>query len=60
MGLRPAVHAKLDLLSILNAADYAEQRELDVLVRTGGLRATLAWRDDRYEERLSDPARRLS
>ncbi|MHB1930572.1 MAG: enoyl-CoA hydratase-related protein, partial [Acidimicrobiales bacterium] len=52
MGLRQAVHANLDLSAVLNAAESPEQREFDDLVRNEGLRAALAWRDERYGERL--------
>lgn len=48
MGLRQAVGANLDLSAILNAADTPEQREFDRIVRERGLRAALAWRDERY------------
>jgi enoyl-CoA hydratase len=51
-GLRLAVEAGLDLGAIINAADTPEQREWDEIVRRDGLKAALAWRDRRYEERL--------
>ena len=52
MGFREAVEAGIDLGAIINAADTPEQREWDDIVRRDGLRAALAWRDHRYEERL--------
>ena len=52
-GLRLAVEAGLDLGAIINAADTPEQREWDAIVRRDGLKAALAWRDRRYDERLS-------
>ncbi len=52
MGLRQAVHANLDLSAILNAADSPEQRQFDDIVRSGGLKQALAWRDARYGEAL--------
>jgi len=55
MGLRAAVDANLYLSSILNAADLPEQREFDRIAREQGLRAALAWRDERYGARLADP-----
>ena len=52
-GFRLAVEAGLDLGAIVNAADTPEQREWDEIVRRDGLKAALAWRDKRYEARLS-------
>jgi enoyl-CoA hydratase len=52
MGFREAVEAGIDLGAIINAADTPEQREWDEIVRRDGLKAALAWRDRRYEERL--------
>jgi enoyl-CoA hydratase len=51
-GFRLAVEAGLDLGAIVNAADTPEQREWDAIVRRDGLKAALAWRDRRYDERL--------
>jgi enoyl-CoA hydratase len=53
-GFRLAVEAGLDLGAIINAADTPEQREWDEIVRRDGLKAALAWRDRRYDERLSE------
>jgi enoyl-CoA hydratase/carnithine racemase len=53
-GFRDAVQAGIDLGAIINAADTPEQREWDTIVRRDGLRAALAWRDRRYDERLAD------
>src|SRR6186713_714195 len=53
-GFRLAVEAGLDLGTIVNAADTPEQREWDEIVRRDGLKAALAWRDRRYDERLSE------
>jgi enoyl-CoA hydratase len=55
-GFRLAVEAGLDLGAIINAADTPEQREWDAIVRRDGLKAALAWRDRRYEERLAESA----
>ena len=59
-GFRLAVEAAIDLGAIINAADTPEQREWDEIVRRDGLKAALAWRDRRYDERLggagSEPA----
>jgi enoyl-CoA hydratase len=54
MGFREAVEAGIDLGAIINAADTPEQREWDVIVRRDGLKAALAWRDRRYDERLAE------
>jgi enoyl-CoA hydratase len=55
-GFRLAVEAGLDLGAIINAADTPEQREWDEIVRRDGLKAALAWRDRRYDERLGPGA----
>jgi enoyl-CoA hydratase len=55
-GFRLAVEAGLDLGAIVNAADTPEQREWDEIVRRDGLKAALAWRDRRYDERLGGGA----
>lgn len=52
MGLRQAVNANLDVSAILNAGDSPEQRAFDEIVRSEGLKAALAWRDERYGGRL--------
>ena len=56
-GFRAAVEAGLDLGAIINAADTPEQREWDEIVRRDGLKAALAWRDRRYDERLAGSGR---
>jgi enoyl-CoA hydratase len=56
-GFRLAVEAGLDLGAIINAADTPEQREWDAIVRRDGLKAALAWRDARYDERLAESGR---
>jgi enoyl-CoA hydratase len=56
-GFRLAVEAGLDLGAIINAADTPEQREWDEIVRRDGLKAALAWRDRRYDERLAESGR---
>ncbi len=56
-GFLAAVEAGVDLGAIINAADTPEQREWDRIVREDGLRAALAWRDARYEERLATRGR---
>jgi enoyl-CoA hydratase len=57
-GFRMAVEAGLDLGAIINAADTPEQREWDAIVKRDGLKAALAWRDRRYDERLAESGRR--
>jgi enoyl-CoA hydratase len=52
-GFRLAVEAGLDLGAIINAADTPEQREWDAIVKRDGLKAALAWRDARYDQRLA-------
>jgi enoyl-CoA hydratase len=52
MGVLAAVDANLDLSAILNAAATPEQDAFDTLVRDHGLKAALAWRDQRYGEVL--------
>jgi len=56
-GFLAAVEAGIDLGAIVNAADTPDQREWDEIVRRDGLRAALAWRDRRWEERLADRGR---
>jgi enoyl-CoA hydratase len=57
-GFRLAVEAGLDLGAIINAADTPEQREWDAIVKRDGLKAALAWRDARYDERLAERGKR--
>ena len=47
-GLREAVNANLDLSAILNSAAVPEREAFNEIVRTKGLRESLAWRDGRY------------
>lgn len=60
MGLRQAVHSNLDLSAILNAADSPEQQEFDEIARSRGLKAALAWRDQRYGVAVGDTAKGTS
>lgn len=48
MGLSNAVESNLDIAAVLNSADTPERAEFTELVATQGLRAALAWRDERY------------
>jgi enoyl-CoA hydratase len=50
-GFAAAVDMGLDLQSFVNMS--ATAREFDAIVRRDGLKAALAWRDRRYEERLA-------
>lgn len=50
-GLAAAIEMGLDLQSFVNMSETA--REFDAIVRRDGLKAALAWRDARYDERLS-------
>jgi enoyl-CoA hydratase len=49
-GFAAAVEMGLDLQSFVNMSETA--REFDEIVRRDGLKAALAWRDARYDERL--------
>ena len=51
-GFAAAVEMGLDLQSFVNMSTTA--REFDEIVRRDGLKAALAWRDARYEERLGE------
>lgn len=55
-GFLVAVESGLDLQSFVNVS--ATSREFDAIVRRDGMKAALAWRDARYEERLAEAARR--
>jgi enoyl-CoA hydratase/carnithine racemase len=57
-GFAAAVEMGLDLQSFINMSDTA--REFDAVVQSEGLKAALAWRDRRYEERLADQAKNSS
>jgi enoyl-CoA hydratase/carnithine racemase len=57
-GFAAAVEMGLDLQSFINLSDTA--REFDAVVQSEGLKAALAWRDRRYEERLADQAKNSS
>lgn len=48
MGLRQAVTANLDVVSILNSAYSPEKAEFGERVKSHGLREALNWRDSRY------------
>jgi enoyl-CoA hydratase len=50
-GFGDAVQIGLDLQSFVNMSETS--RAFDDIVRRDGLRAALAWRDDRYDERLA-------
>jgi len=54
-GFAAAVEMGLDLQSFINMSDAS--REFDAIVRRDGLKAALAWRDARYNERLADAGR---
>ena len=55
-GFLEAVESGLDLQSFVNMSETS--RAFDAIVRRDGLKAALAWRDARYEERLAEAARR--
>jgi len=54
-GFLEAVAAGLDLQSFVNMSETS--REFDAVVRRDGLKAALAWRDQRYDERLAESGR---
>jgi enoyl-CoA hydratase len=54
-GFLAAVDAGLDLQSFVNMSETS--RQFDAIVRRDGLKAALAWRDERYEERLAELGR---
>ncbi len=54
-GFLEAVEMGLDVQSFVNMS--ASSREFDAIVRDRGLKAALAWRDARYEERLAEQGR---
>jgi enoyl-CoA hydratase len=54
-GFLEAVAAGLDLQSFVNMSETS--REFDAVVRREGLKAALAWRDARYDERLAGSGR---
>jgi enoyl-CoA hydratase len=57
-GFAAAVEMGLDIQSFINLSETA--REFDRIVQSEGLKAALAWRDQRYDERLGDaPQRRV-
>ncbi len=52
-GLHAAVDANIDISSILNGANTPEQQEFDKVAAEKGLKAALAWRDERYGDATS-------
>ena len=50
-----AIEMGLDLQSFVNMSETS--REFDAIVRRDGLKAALAWRDARNDERLADSGR---
>jgi hypothetical protein len=54
-GFAQAVEMGLDIQSFINLSETS--RAFDAIVRRDGLKAALAWRDERYDERLRDAGR---
>jgi enoyl-CoA hydratase len=54
-GFAAAVEMGLDVQSFINMSETA--REFDRIVQREGLKAALAWRDRRYDERLAEQGR---
>ena len=55
-GFLEAVEMGLDVQSFVNMSEAS--RAFDAIVRAEGLKAALAWRDRRYDERLADLGRK--
>ena len=55
-GFGDAVQMGLDLQAFINMSETS--RAFNEIVRRDGLKAALAWRDERYDERLGDAAAR--
>jgi hypothetical protein len=53
-GFDEAVEMGLDLQSFINLSETS--RAFEAIVRRDGLKSALAWRDERYDERLRDAA----
>lgn len=49
MGLRTAVSSNLDIGCLINGANTPEQQEFDQIAKEKGLKAALAWRNNRYQ-----------
>ncbi|MDF3309821.1 enoyl-CoA hydratase/isomerase family protein [Rhodococcus koreensis] len=47
-GLRTAVNANIDISALINGANTPEQQAFDQVAAEKGLKAALAWRDERY------------
>jgi enoyl-CoA hydratase len=54
-GFAQAIEMGLDVQSFINLSETS--RAFDEIVRRDGLKAALAWRDARYDERLRDAGR---
>jgi enoyl-CoA hydratase len=54
-GFLAAVDMGLDVQSFINLSETS--RAFDAIVRERGLKAGLAWRDERYKERLAEQGR---
>ncbi len=57
-GFAAAVEMGLDVQSFVNMSETA--REFDAIVRRDGLKAALAWRDRRYDQRLAAAGRAVT
>lgn len=47
-GVQAAVKTNLDISAMINSANTPEQQEFDKIAAENGLKAALAWRDERY------------
>ncbi len=47
-GLQTAVKANIDISAMINGANTPEQQAFDAVASADGLKAALAWRDERY------------
>ncbi|QUH04154.1 enoyl-CoA hydratase/isomerase family protein [Saccharopolyspora erythraea] len=53
MGLRHAVNSNLEIGSLINGANTPEQQEFDAIASEKGLKAALAWRNERYDSQAT-------
>ena len=52
-GLHAAVKTNLDISALINSANTPEQQAFDKIAADSGLKAALAWRDERYSASMT-------
>jgi len=52
-GLDTAVKTNLDISALINSANTPEQQEFDKVASENGLKAALAWRDERFRTQMT-------